>query len=195
MKLLVSLLTPLAVVGLGVLVKAATRKAEQAQARASERAERAEWRNRRAIERLLELHAEMAPLMNDLHCFFQVVGNFRDISPPTLIVKKRRLDKIYFVNKHLLSHPFREAYDEFLGECFDQSARPGEDAPIRMSVQWLAGERGTARWDRGWEGMFIEEPGISESMRLSSRQRDKYEKAMDAFAEQLGLGTRDTPPA
>ena len=64
-KLVVGALTTLAVAVLGVLV-----------AQASRRGEEAAWWSRRAVERLVELHKEMAPLLNDLLCFFRTRGHF-----------------------------------------------------------------------------------------------------------------------
>ena len=187
-KLLVSLLTPLIVAGVGIVVARAARSAEQAQIKATKVAEDAEWRNRRAVDRLLELHAAMAPLMNDLICVLATIGDFRDIDPPTLIAKKRQLDKLYFVNEHLFSHEFRQAYAEYIEQCFEHWMSPGEDAKIRMSAEWLRGERGGRGWEPGWQQLLIDEPGVDESLTLKRRQKESYGRAMEAFARQLGLG-------
>jgi len=58
-KVSVSALTPVLVATLTVVVAAANKRREQAE-------ERLEWVTRRAVDRLLELHKEMAPLLNDL---------------------------------------------------------------------------------------------------------------------------------
>jgi hypothetical protein len=54
---------------------------------------------RRAVERLIELHKEMAPLMNDLMCFFRLIGHFREIDPPEALTRKRQLDRIFYATR------------------------------------------------------------------------------------------------
>jgi hypothetical protein len=147
-KLVVGALTPIAVAFLTFAITRATDRADQArkeeadraeraEKEAAKRAERVEWANRRAVERLLELHEKMAPLMNDLMCFFRTIGDFRDIDPPSAIRKKRELDKLYFVNEHLFHPTFRSRYQEFINECFEHWKSPGEDAKIKASALWL----------------------------------------------------------
>ena len=166
--------------------KEAAKRAERAEKEAAKRAERVEWANRRAVERLLELHEKMAPLMNDLMCFFRTIGDFRDIDPPSAIRKKRELDKLYFVNEHLFHPTFRERYREFMNECFEHWKSPGEDAKMKASALWLKGERGERGWDDSWNRLFTKEPPDARALRRL--QKESYERAMEAFAAQLGLG-------
>jgi hypothetical protein len=129
----------------------------------------------------------MAPLMNDLVCFFTTIGHFRDIDPPAVIERKRQLDKLYFINEHLFDSTFRARYQQFIDAYFEHWKSPGEDAKIKASASWIRGERGPRTWDRDWDRLFTPEP--IDGGALARSQREKYDRAMEAFAAQLGLGS------
>ena len=199
-KVIVSVLTPLAVAILGFIVTRAAKQADarateaarQADARAAEvarAAENAQWANRRAVERLIELHKEMAPLLNDLICFFRMIGQFREVDPPDAIARKRQLDRIFFANEHLFSMTFREKYQLLMRKCFAHWESPGQDAKLKASATRLRIERGqTAPWDESWDRLFENTPDSRERRR---EQRDIYNEVMSAFAVELGLSRAD----
>lgn len=184
-KLVVGVLTPLAVAVLGLVVARAGRRSDRVAAEAAARAEAAQWANRRAVERLIELHKEMAPLMNDLMCFFGLIGHFREIDPHAAVARKRRLDRIYFANEQLFSADFRDTYRVFMDSCFAHWQTAGRDAKMKTSRAALRAERGPdARWDQTWNRLFDDVPDPFETRH---RQREAYAAAMSAFADQLGL--------
>lgn len=82
-SLVVAFLTPLLLFSLGLVVTRAARRIENAQ-----------WASRKLIERRLELHKEMAPVLNDVYCFFTTRGHFREITPPAVLEKKRQLGQV-----------------------------------------------------------------------------------------------------
>jgi hypothetical protein len=143
-RLVVSVLTPLAVAILGVAVTKASKRAEVASAAAARAAENAQWANRRAVERLIELHKELAPALNDLMCFFRQIGHFREIDPPAALACKRRVDRIFYANEHLFGLVFRQKYRDFMGKCFAMWESAGEDAKMKSSAIRLRNERGRA---------------------------------------------------
>jgi hypothetical protein len=184
-ELVVSVMTPVAVALLGVLVTRATRRAEETVAAAARAAEDAQWANRRAVERLIELHKEMAPLLNDLICFFRQIGHFREIDPPEALVRKRRLDRIFYANEHLFGPEFRTRYPSFMHLCFAMWKSAGADAKIRTSADRLRGERGeSVPWNGEWDKLFDNAAG---SGNLRREQTAAYEAVMSAFADELGL--------
>lgn len=196
-KLIVGVLTPLAVVVLGFLLAKQGRRAEAAAAEAARRADEraqevarradeAEWANRRAVERLIELHKEMSPLLNDLHCFFQTIGHFREISPPAVIDRKRRLDRLFYANQHLFSSAFIGNYGAFIGACFDHWGTAGGDAKIKMVPSRLQVERGLGAWDHSWDSLFVR----THAAVNRRKQAQTYDAAMQAFASDLGLARR-----
>lgn len=184
MKLMVACLTPLLVLVLTVVV-----------ARANRRRDEIQGASRRAVDLLIDLHTKMAPLINDLYCFFLRVGHFREIDPPGAVVTKRKLDRLYYTNESLFSDDFRYAYKAFTDACFNQRVGAGIDAQLRTSARDLERERGSAGWQITWNTRFEPEPPEAEarqakSKRLKKEQSACYKNLMETFANQLGLSPR-----
>src|SRR5215211_4399325 len=98
-KLAVGALTPIFLFVLGYMVTRAARCVEQAQ-----------WASRKLIESRLELYERMAPMLNDLFCFFLLVGHFDEVTPPEALSRKRDLDRIFHAHAPLFSAEFRGTY-------------------------------------------------------------------------------------
>ena len=180
-KLAVAVLTPLLLVGLGVVINRAARRVEEAQ-----------WAGRKLVERRLELYDSMAPLLNDLYCFFECVGRFREVEPPKAVELKRELDKTFYVNRFLFTPAFSERYDDFMGACFKTFTGSGENAKLLAPVSKQERERGAA-WDSTWAALFVPEEELSTSDRESrSGFTASYTALMECFAGQVGLGGSST---
>jgi hypothetical protein len=175
-KLIVSAVTPIVVVGLGVVIS-----------RAARRLEHADWANRTLIERRLELYDKMAPLLNDLFCFFQFRGHFRDVEPPDAIAHKRQLDKIFYVNRFLMSEEFYRLYGDFISSCFKMHLGKGEDAKLRANKEDHREER--VSWNTEWDHYYVEDES---EMRSRGTVREKYEDVMRCFAREIGVGNSPT---
>ena len=174
-KVVISVLTPLAVAIIGWQVTRVGKRIEQAQ-----------WSTRTVIERRLELHKEMAPQLNDLLCFFTWVGNFRATDPPKAVDLKRELDRTFFPNEHLFSQELRAAYRAFVDACFRHNIAAGVDARLKTSRARLVGERGTGvAWASDWDARFEPEP--ADALRLKQQQQAAYDRVMEAFATDLGV--------
>jgi hypothetical protein len=171
-KLAVSVLTPLLLVVLGVVVSRAARRVEQAQ-----------WASRRLIERRIELYDQLAPLLNDLFCFFTFVGSFKAIDPPRVVDLKRELDKIFYVNRYLFGESFCKAYEDFMSLCFMTYYGAGQDAKLRAAFDRQREMRGNpAEWKADWAGLFTGESRSSEEL-----IKEGYELLMTSFARELGI--------
>jgi hypothetical protein len=177
-KLVIAAATPIVVVLLGVAVTRAARHVEQAQ-----------WTNRKLIERRLELYDEMAGLLNDLYCFFQLVGNFREIEPPTAVAHKRRLDKAFHVNEFLMGPEFGRRYRAFMDTCFLTYTGFGEDAKLRSQVGWQYSEREPA-WQDAWKRCFVTAPADVAPLQ---EVEEHYRALMECFAELIGVEPPNDP--
>jgi len=185
-KLVVSILTPLSVALLGIVVARNGKRADESAAKAARELESAQWANRRAVERLIELHKEMAPLLNDLMCFFRLIGHFREITPPEAIARKRTLDRIFFANEYLFDMQFRRSYRAFMMKCFAEWQTAGHDAKMLASASRMRNERGpSTRWEEDWDRLFKYDALDSREVRHA--QQAAYNDAMSSFAAQLGL--------
>jgi hypothetical protein len=173
-KLIVSLLTPVVVVALGVMVTRAARRVEDAQ-----------WSSRRLVERRIELYDELAGPLNDVFCFFRMVGHFRDMEPPLVIDTKRKLDKAFYANQFLMTDDFGARYHAFISTCFVPWADPGHDAKLRSSVRRQRSERGsTAPWNDEWNGLFVTD---LKKVATTDSINSSYDALMKRFAAECGV--------
>jgi hypothetical protein len=175
-KLAVSILTPLLLVYLGYVVSRTARRVEQAQ-----------WANRKLIERRLELYNDMAPSLNDMYCFFALVGDFKAITPARAVALKRDLDKSFQVNQYLFSQRFASAYQGFIGKCFaPYSGGVGHAARILASPHRQRSERADT-WREEWVAYFADESRATPIQLV----QDAYQRLMEQFARELKVREGD----
>ena len=167
-KLVVGALTPIFLFVLGYMVTRAARRVEQAQ-----------WASRKLIERRLELYEEMAPKLNDLFCFFVLVGHYREVTPPDAIGRKRELDRIFHAHAPLFSPEFGNRYQDFLDVCFFHFSGAARPARLRASLDAQRRERTT--WESEWDAMFAQGEESS-----PEQIADAYDDMMDSFASDVG---------
>jgi hypothetical protein len=173
-KLIVSAVTPVVVVGLGVVVS-----------RAARRLEHTDWANRVLIERRLALYSEMAPLLNDLYCFFRFVGHFRDIAPPDAIERKRGLDKTFFINRFLMDAKFSILYSDFMNSCFETYTGAGQGVKLRGTRRIHRLQR--EFWEEAWNDCYVTD---SSKVVSPGTIEVRYEALMSFFAREIGVGSR-----
>lgn len=167
-KLVVSALTPIFLFVLGYMVTRAARRVEEAQ-----------WASRKLVERRLELYEEMAPTLNDLFCFFALVGHYREVSPPDAISRKRQLDRTFHAHAPLFTPEFRQRYEDFMDVCFLPFTGAGQ--PVRLRASREAQKRERTTWESEWDAMFAEgEESSPQQIAIA------YDDMMDAFASQVG---------
>jgi hypothetical protein len=171
-QLVVSAVTPVVVVGLGVVVSRAARRLEQA-----------DWANRVLIQRRLDLYDDMAPLFNDLYCFFRFVGHFREIDPPGAIERKRKLDRIFYINRFLLTDEATGHYLEFMNSCFRTYTGTGQNVKLRGVPIQHSRQRGD--WDTAWDTHFVADASQAVS---PGTVAVRYEAVMRSFASGIGVG-------
>jgi len=170
-KLVVAAATPVVVVLIGIVVSRAARRVEEAQ-----------WANRKLIERRLELYDEMARPLNDLYCFFHLVGHFREIEPPDAVARKRELDRAFYVNEFLMGPRFGELYRDFMTACFDMYTGFAQDAKLRSSVAAQRTER--REWDDAWDACFVAQVQDATPPEQVGR---RYRALMLCFADAIGV--------
>jgi hypothetical protein len=133
--LIVSALTPITVVVLGVMF-----------ARASRRIEQVQWANQTVITHRLDIFAELAPGLNQLLCFATFVGGWKEIEPAQAIGIKRKLDEIMYANRVLFSDELFAAYHKFIRTLFAMYATTDADALLRAPIESRLGSRRKLRW-------------------------------------------------
>jgi hypothetical protein len=168
-KLFVAVLTPVLIVGLGYVINRSLNRLQQTQ-----------WASQRFMERRLSLYDEMAPLFNDLYCFFNCVGGFRSITPPMAVTLKRQLDRTFFVHEFLFSVDFRLAYHAYMDAAFLAGTKDARDAKLKASRHRQQQERGET-WREEWARAFSD----ADATPVTEINRT-YERLMKAFASELG---------
>jgi hypothetical protein len=175
-KIVVAALTPVAVAVLGWLLS-----------RQMKRVEALQWSNQKLIEKRLEVYSALAPLLNDLYCYFDYIGDWKMKDPPAVLSLKRSIDRLVYVNAPLFSAQFRQAYADFIDFHFVPGPREADasTAKIRSDAsrrKKLFRERGEA-WDPSWDDYFVAPAEAPDPHRFMPA----YWTMMDAFARELAV--------
>ena len=187
-KLIVSVMTPMTIVFLGYLVNRMVQRLEQAR-----------WANQKVIEKRILVFDKVAPLFNDIYCYFRYIGNWKKLSPVDIIEAKRTLDKEMHINSPLFSHEFMDLYRQFRDLCFRPFSGVGKDAKLRASIDSADGNRRKvfgAEWSEEWDKMFADPGENSDDIQLKRDEHQEkiyliYNKLTNKFSQELGVGLND----
>lgn len=164
-KLLVGIATPLALALLGFRIQATLAKQNEA------------WRSReRLADRRLAVYDEIRKPINQIYCYIEDVGTYKDDTPPTIIVSKRSVDQTMFTNEAIWSSDTLQAYRDYMQSAFLVFSGVNQDAQIRTSFAQKATLDG---WNNTWVDRFT-----------GTRARDhsqRYNQLMKSFSRDLML--------
>ncbi|WIY24010.1 hypothetical protein [Parasedimentitalea psychrophila] len=164
----VAFLTPLTIALVGYVLNRRLKSIDHAQ-----------WQNRKIVEKRLDLYDKIAPNLNAIFCFFVWIGYWKDVSPKYLIEKKRELDKVVNIYRHLLSEDFYTTYNSFIHLAFQTYSGAGKDALIRSHISCGDGDRKehtNYEWNDEFEQLFDTS---------SIPQKNEIEAAYQAVMEEL----------
>lgn len=173
-KLVVAAITPVTVAVLAYLLN-----------RALKRAENRQWFNQKLVEKRIELLSVALPDLNDLYCYFAWVGPWKELSPPEILDRKRRLDRLFYANVPFFSAGARAAYQDFQGALFETFVQPGRSARLRTGPASGHGSRSKAfggRWDDQWNQMFAAEDEVTAADVVDTR----YQALVAALGSEVG---------
>jgi hypothetical protein len=143
-QLAVAVLTPLALLGLGLLVARNTRRIESLQ-----------QVNQTLVAQRLKVFGEVAPKLNRLLCFVAFVGRWKEITPVNALSLKRDADEVMYTNRLLFSDTLFAAYQAFMGRFFAMYATVDGDALIGARISSRLGDRRHLPWwNAAMEDMF-----------------------------------------
>ncbi|MFL6797190.1 MAG: hypothetical protein ACJ8F3_07245 [Xanthobacteraceae bacterium] len=94
------------------------------------------------LRKRLALFEEIAPKVNDIHCFFLAVGHWAELSPEEVIRRKRAIDRAIQVNRYLFRSEFWEAYQRFEQAHFEMFATVGQPAKLRIDMNYMRARLG-----------------------------------------------------
>jgi len=168
-KLCASLLVPCALAIFGIYVHRVTKRFEHLQ-----------WRSQKLVEKRLAIYDDLAPLLNDLLCYFTYVGAWKQMNPPDVVALKRTIDKKVYLAAPLFSAEFFAACMALQAICFATFRGFGRDASLRSRFE----RRREARpndWKSEWEACFSNE--ASEPTLV----HEAYQRVVHAFSRDIGV--------
>jgi len=172
-KLGVSTLTSVVVVLIGLVISRRLKRLEYLQ-----------WTNQKVTEKRIAVFDELAPQLNDLYCYFTFLGGWKDLTPVEVVGRKRKMDRMVYVNAPLFSKEFVDRYEEFIGACYETYTGWGQDAKLR--TLWERRKESASDWKKEWEGYFSDPNDRSDPEVI----KDKYSSLMSCFSAELGVGLR-----
>lgn len=174
-KLIVSALTPLAVVALAFQVTKATKRLEARQ-----------WASQKLVEKRIALLSEALPELNDLRCYFAWVGNWKELSPRDILQRKRSLDRLFYANQPFFQPATVEAYERFSAMVYKTYSAPGRNAQLRTGPTSRNGKRSEAYghgWDPRWNAYFAAEGDRTAPEKVTAA----YNALLRQFSADVGL--------
>lgn len=174
----VAALTPLTVVGLGVLL-----------ARTSRRIEHIQWANQTVVTRRLDIFAQLAPGLNQLLCFATFVGGWKELKPLDVIAIKRRLDETMYAYRVLFSEELFKAYCHFMRTLFAMWTSTDADAPLRAPIESQWGSRRSMQW---WDDSMTALFSTTDPSRIDDIQ-DAYDQLSERFRADLYITSQNQP--
>jgi hypothetical protein len=173
-KLFISTLTPLLVVIIGFLISRRLKRLDSLQ-----------WKNQKVTEKRIAVFEQLAPLLNDVFCYFMRVGGWKEMEPPGVVSKKRAMDRIVHVNRPLFSPAFFVSYQSFIDTCYSVYTGPGRDAELRTSYVEHEQRFGDS-WKLEWNNCFAQRD-LSDPNQVESQ----YQLLMSSFSAEIGIGAGD----
>lgn len=176
-KLVVGLLTPVALAALGIYIHRVTKRFEHLQ-----------WRSQKLIEKRLTIYDDLAPQFNDLLCYFTYVGSWRDVAPPAIIELKRVIDKKVHLAAPLFNAAFFDVCMNFQHLCFETYTGWGRDALLRTHSTRRR-ESNPSSWQADWDACFSSDIANLTDIRIA------YGRIMEIFAQDIGVHVSFVVPA
>lgn len=173
-KLLVGVLTPVVVGGMGFWINSRLKQIEHFR-----------WANQKVIEQRLTVFKVLSNPLNDLLCYFTYIGQWKEMTPPDIVKLKRELDKIAYVNAPLFPEGFLKCHNAFMTLCYDTHQGWGIDAHLRTLTDRRKGAAGQ-EWNASWDEYF----SLPERCPKHSEILEAYNDYVSYIAVALGVGLR-----
>ncbi len=175
-KLAASTLTPIALAIFGFWLN-----------RYLKRIEHFQWASQKAVEKRLDVYSKLAPLLNDLYCYFDYIGEWKWKPPTDALALKRSIDREFYVNAPLFSRQFRENYEAFIDLYFVPGPLNEYDASAKLRTDISHRKKLITKteisWEEDWNQYFC-------APEVATNREDvvaSYWKLMNAFAIELGV--------
>ncbi len=122
-NLVISAITPIVTGTIGLVIL-----------RLGTRLEQSKQLNQALLYKRLSFFEDVAPRLNDIHCFYQAVGHWAELDPKAVIERKRHIDRAMYINRHLFGDRLVDEYRNFEKEYFELFASAGRPARLRLDT-------------------------------------------------------------
>ncbi len=130
-KILVSILTPVAIVWFSVEASKQSSILESERNRLNLLASQMEIHRKYVADQRSDLWRHVSGPLNDIYAYFLYVGHWKELSERDIISAKRKLDKIIYSNRPFFSDEFFNSYIYFTKQTFEPYGGWGKDARLR----------------------------------------------------------------
>lgn len=168
-KILFGILTPISLAIIGYFINKTL--AEQGR----------QWKeNDILLAKRMEIYSKMATPLNQIYCYVQDVGDYKEQQPKDVIENKRVCDRAFHTYRPIWSEETINSYKEFMRSAFKMFSGSGVDAKIRtVSTEKKAAAKvgATTRWLPEWDNQITEE--------RDTEHHKKYVALMNAISQDL----------
>lgn len=168
-KLVVGVLTPIAIATLGIYIHRITKSYEHSQ-----------WRSQKLIEKRLSIYDDLAPDLNDVLCYYTYVGCWKELTPPDVVALKRTIDKKIHLAAPLFSSEFYSACMDFQNACYETFGGWGQDAKLKTKPVRRKKAR-PSDWQLSWDDCF------SSTATNPAEVSAIYRRIMEVFSNDIGI--------
>jgi hypothetical protein len=146
-KLLVSILTPLALLALTFVVNSAIQERGALLKREEQ-----------ILAEKQKIYAELGRRLNIIYIYIADVGDFRSYTPPRVVELKRESDRQFFMYRPYWSETTEQKYNDYMKAAFTTYTGAGMPAKINAyNAQKVAAYNvDKLQWDAAWDAYFTE---------------------------------------
>ena len=140
------------------------------------------WTSQRIIEKRLDFYDLVVPDLNDIYCYYMQFGNWKEFTPCDIIQKKRKLDKAFYIHKHVFknSEDLTEVYYKtYIHNCFKTGT--GIETKGKIKMDYSARED-LPNWNYKWNDLFDPTKKVNEE-----KLKKSYEALMNFIKIELDI--------
>jgi hypothetical protein len=86
------------------------------------------------IEKRADIYADIQEDINAIYSYIRRIGNWKDLTPPKILIAKRKIDRTMYSTKPYWSKSVMDDYKSFMNVCFKTNLGHTKDAGIIANV-------------------------------------------------------------
>ncbi|MHA7941720.1 hypothetical protein ACJOV8_001400 [Formosa sp. 3Alg 14/1] len=143
------------------------------------------WTSQLIMEKRLEFYDLVVPDLNDIYCYFRGFGNWKEFSPIEIIQKKRKLDKSFYIHKHIFNNSgdlTEIYYKTYIHNCFvTGTTKNNNNNKGKIKTDYFS-RKSLPNWDDKFEDLFDPANKVEKEVLETS-----YGALMNFIEKELGI--------